>query len=298
MSQTFRDNILKISLLFFAGAFLLCASTHIDPQASLDASYYKILAQQLDAGKGFKEPFIWQHLNDYQHIEHEIDYWMPLGIIIYHIAFKIFGDSGGIGLNILIWAVLCVLVYSDVYKQTTSRFSALIAFITLLFGGRIIFFLLTTDNIAFYGLLGYLLFKTVDKIRFSWPAAGVISGIAALTRIDGLIITAISGILVYLRTRSLKTLLAFVAIVLLIVMPWMIRNKISTGIFWQSNYKAIFMTDYEDFFRPEFSGSLKNYFRQGLKTIIFQKFDGLKASFFDFFVIPAFFIFIPLWLAG
>lgn len=281
-----------VALLFF-----WMVSAHVDPQGTFDSAYYHILVDRLEAGRGLTEPFIWNFLNERQSIEHPVDYWMPMGIYLYFGARKIAGVGGEVFLNCLIWAFLSLMVYRKVFALSRSRWSALFAFACMVFCGRNLYYLLTTDNIAFYGLAGYLFFVSIDN-REAWFGLAVASGFAALTRIEGSLIAILGLASLALKHRRINLVAKALLIVLLIVSPWLLRNHLVLGKIWTSNFKALLITEYGDIFSSEFSGTLENFLGQGHEKIIKQRFNGLLVAVVNFLAVPGMFVLYPLWLAG
>lgn len=287
-----------VGLFLLAIGFLLLVSHYVEPQATMDAAYYHIMAGQLENGKGFTEPVIWQFLNDYKEIERPMDYWMPLGIVFYFLARTIMGVSGEVWLNILIWALLSSLVFIEVKNTTKSTLHGFFAYCTMLFSGRIMFHLLTTDNIAFYALFGFLFFKLAGKKYSHWFLAAIVGGMSALMRIEGLIIAFFGGMFELLKTRSVKTLAGYLLVLIVVLAPWMVRNYTVLGHPWPSNSKGLYLTAYEDLFREGVPGTLESYLSLGYEKIYEQKVKGLRLALINLIAFPGMFVFYPLWLFG
>ena len=59
-----------------------------------DAYYYAVGAEQLHAGQGFQEPFIWNYLDPPESVPHAgYLYWMPLTAILGWPGLALLGDS-------------------------------------------------------------------------------------------------------------------------------------------------------------------------------------------------------------
>jgi hypothetical protein len=291
-----KEKKAVILLFLFSLLILYVASTFVKPQASMDAAYYHIMADKLQQEKGFEEPVVWHYLHEYDSLKHPMDYWMPLGIILYRVARFPFGEHGEILLNILLWSILVALVFYDVNKKTDSYFYSLFAALILLFCGRNIFYLLTTDNIVFYALLGYLFLRTLSRQKQQPVVLAILAGLITLTRIEGIIIAALGGLLTAFYTRSLRQTGIYVLFFLLVISPWMIRNYLVLGKIWTSNTGALFIQNYEDLFKENYKGSLAYLLEPGLKELVSQRFYGLYDSFVNLIVVPSQFVFLPLWL--
>lgn len=292
------NNLIAIALFFAVAAFLLLLSPRVNPQYSLDAAYYHVMTDQLEKGKGFTEPVIWHHLKQYTEIERPMDYWMPLGILLFRLARYVAGEGREIWINIVLWSLLAVLVFQEVFKHTSCRSTALTASLTMIFCGRFLFYILTTDNFVFYALLGFCYFKLLESTVEESLMLPVVAGLIALMRIEGLIFAALAGFFYFLRNRRPVGLLIFILLFLITVFPWIYRNIATFGVLWNSNSKALFLTKYDDFFTGEFAGSLSGFLEQGFHAIFRQRLNGLANSFLNLVVLPGQFVFFPLWLAG
>ncbi|MEW6712554.1 MAG: hypothetical protein AB1403_22240 [Candidatus Riflebacteria bacterium] len=285
-----------LAIVIVSAVFLCWGSEKIDPQSTFDSAFYHLMVDQIEKGEGFTEPIIWNFLNDYKTIDHPMDYWMPGGIIMYSLARKTFGVQSEIALNIAIWSFLAGLIFYRVFCLTGSFLSAFFAGLTFVFSGRNTFFLLTTDNIAFYAALGFLFFASiVREDRFFWLNP-VIAGLAVLTRIEGILIAVFSLVYSGWRFRRAGPIILTLLLIVLTVLPWVIRNQIILGKPWTSNSRALMLTDYSDLFCPEFSGSLEAFLAQGWQKITLQRVRGLWLALINLIAIPGVFIvFYPYW---
>ncbi len=288
----------------FLVLFLLCIllltlpAMFINPIASFDALYYHVMAARVGAGNGFVEPVIWQYLNPYNSIEHPMDYWMPLGVLAYCLADMVAGSAGQIGLNITIWAILTTMVFVEVLKLTKSNFCAMVAFFLLIFHGRNLFYLLTTDNFAFSAILGFLIIKMLGNKTPSGGTVAFLSGLLALLRIEGFVFALLSAAWELKKDFRLKTGIKIVTVFLLTISPWIFRNLIVFGRFWTSNTKALFLVNYYDFFNDTANLTLKNYLAQGWDNILAQKASGLMHSFANLIIVPVHLLLLPLLTVG
>ncbi len=298
LSGRWVSLIILVGLFGLSISFLGMVSRYVPPQASLDAAYYHVMAEQLENGKGFTEPFIWHFLNDYQEIEHPMDYWMPLGIVFYYFARLGIGSAGEVWVNIFIWALLSVLVFVEVKKITQKKSVAMFAFLTMLLSGRYLFYVLTTDNVAFYALFGFLFFKQLGSKNSSWHFTSIAGGAAALVRIEGLVIALVGGIFELHKTRSFKTIFGYFVVLLLILSPWMLRNQRVFSHPWPSNSRALFVSEYNDMFRRDVELNPASYISKGSKFIINQKLKGIWNSILNFIAAPGLLVMYPLWLVG
>ncbi|GAB4275347.1 MAG: hypothetical protein Kow0029_16390 [Candidatus Rifleibacteriota bacterium] len=292
------DVLIAFGLSVFAFVFLFMVSTVIDPNASMDAAYYHVMADQLEQGRGFVEPIVWQHLNKYHELMHPMDYWMPLGIVGYYLSRTLFGPSREVFLNIFLWTVLVTTLFFDIRSRVSNQYYALFGYLILLFCGRNLFYLLTTDNMAIYAFLGYFYVRFLCSEKIKPFRCGIFAGLLALTRIEGIIFAFLGGCWILLKNRSLRCAFKYALVFFLVLSPWMWRNYHAVGKIWTSNSSAIFIQEYEEIFSHEFKGDLAHLLELGTATLLKQRLLGLWNSFLNLVAVPGMFLLYPFWILG
>lgn len=298
MSFRKKEFVLLIGLFFLSIGFLYLTSFRVDPHASMDAAYYHVMVDQLEQGKGFQEPVVWQHLNEYENLDHPMDYWMPFGILAYYGTRFLVGENAEVWLNIFLWSLLITLVFSDIKRITNRPIFALVGSLTLLFSGRNLFYILTTDNIALYGFFGYLFIRCLCHKSINLVVCGILAGLIALTRIEGIIFAFLGMLWILYRKKSVKPAFTYLVIILIVLSPWFVRNYQTSGKIWTSNTKALFLRQYAELFSEDFPGTLNYFLQLGFAEIIKQKTHGLWDSLLNFIAVPGLFLFYPLWIFG
>lgn len=296
LPQKYLNLAILTGLFILAASFLFLASCKIDPQASMDSAYYYIMTDQLEKGKGFSEPFTWHFLKDYRSIGQPMDYWMPLGIILYYLTRLIVGAEKEVFINIAIWSLLTTLVYIEVKKRTDSSCNSLFASFTLLFCGRNLFYLLTSDNIAFYALFGFVFFKSLGASKSCFYLTAFSGGMIALTRIEGILVALFGAICQFYKTRQLKTLSHYLLILVLMLSPWMVRNYLAFEHPWPSSIKPLLMNSYNDMFCQGLDLTFQRHMSIGYKDLFLQRIRGLWLSILNLIAAPGIFILYPLWI--
>jgi hypothetical protein len=298
-SRTWYSLILALGIFLATLSWQYMLSFAVDIHASLDAGYYHTIAMRVAQGKGFTEPFIWHFLRDYTVIERPIDYWQPLGILIYALPHLMGFPSGERALNHLLWALLTVLVFHETLTQTKRPLFA--GFSAALFGlgGKYAFYVSTTDNVAFYALFGFLFFRTLFRAETltDGGATGFFAGLLTLTRIEGPIFAVLAGF-VLLTRRRYRALGALTLVFFLTISPWMVRNYQEFGTPWTSNLKAIFLRSYDDMFEPGLPLSWETMIENGWWPLLQAKGEALRRNLMEFFLIPFFLVLLPIWVLG
>ncbi len=227
-----------------------------------------------------------------------MDYWMPLGIILYFLSRLIGGQGAEVGLNVIIWSFVAISVFFRIKSATESNFSASLGFFSMLFAGRSIFYLLTTDNIAFYAAIGFLLFWLLGQQKFQPFKVALVCASAMLMRIEGVIIVGFVFIYTLWKERNFKSICLMLFLILILTSPWIYRNFTELGKLWPSNYKALFLVEYNDIFCSEYSGDIDRFFKQGTIKIFRQRLSGFITGFVNLCFVPGMIFFCLLWPLG
>ncbi len=256
-----------------------------------DPTEYYLLGANLHAGHGFTLDHIWSFANDPAAVTHPLDHWLPLPGIVAAGSFALFGVSVPAALLpfALLGAVQSLMVYAFARRIQASHnvqvFTALAtAWMPWLFLSS-----LHTDTTTLFGVLGFGSMAAVylgvrEDGRWLW-AAGLLAGLAALTRNDGVMLVPAglfaAGWLVWrgdARPRWHHVLGAGIAFAL-VLLPWMARNQSELGTPWPgSAVRTMFVTDHEDFYAYAKDISLATYLDQGMPAILGKIAFELAAS--------------------
>jgi hypothetical protein len=263
-----------------------------------DAYYYAVGAQQLSAGHGFDEPFIWNYLDPPPGVPHPgYLYWMPLTAILGWLGITVLGDSFRAiqAPFVLLSALLPLLAYAVAWDLTHKRQHAVLAGLLAVFPGFYTHFLVLPDNVTPFALAGGLCLWAAgrglrDRQPLWFGLAGLAAGLAHLARADGLLLEFV----VLLAALSLiwplgsaqskiqdgksKTACAALALAgyLAIMTPWFIRN-------WQvigaplsgAGTTTLFLTSYDDIFAYGQPLTLESYLAWGWEAILRSKAEAL-----------------------
>ncbi len=298
--------LISIALFSLSYGFHYLSLGGVDPQASLDSSYYHLVAERLLQGKGFTEPFIWYHLREFDALTHPLDYWQPLGIVLYAGARGVAGVEGEILMNRIAWALLAILVFHEVRKKFGNWFLAFLAFLFTSCAGKYGFYIATTDNVMFYAVMGFFLFRNlatrVDGNRAELIRQGILVGfvtaLMSLTRVEGVFFAFLGFLWLPFKLKNWKGTFAGIAIFALTVSPWVARNLMVTGKPWPSNPKAFFLHEYKEMFELDFPGTFENFAKKGWGPIVAQKLDGIRKNMADLFMVPNHILLAPFWVFG
>ncbi|MFN2274869.1 MAG: ArnT family glycosyltransferase [Anaerolineales bacterium] len=246
--------------LLLLGAVMVCGGAFwIRTPGYMDADYYFAIGQQLAAGHGFQEPFIWTYITNPAAIQHPAHlYWMPLTSLVAAVSMKIFGVSyRAAQLPFLILTALLPLAVSRLSLQLFGDArQAYRAGWYAGFSGFFFPYFLTTDMFILFAWIGLGIFYVFETAREAskklvwWPVLGALVGLGHLARADGwlLFVPLLVGIFRTPGERWKRALLVFSGY-LLIMGPWFIRNISVTGSPLGSGVGlTLWLTSYAQFF--------------------------------------------------
>ncbi len=189
----------------------------------MDADYYYAGGMQLAKGTGFREPFLWNYLDDPAGLPHPSHaYWMPLASLLAAMSMRL---AGGLKFS---EARLAFIFFASLIPPATALFSyqlshnqrdAMLSGLLAVFSGFYLPYLATTDTFGLNMLLGilfmmcgYQLFSRDDgnlrAKRFGSLASallGVTASLMYLARADGILWLFLALAIVWWaeRTKSL-----------------------------------------------------------------------------------------------
>ncbi|GEM_PF-321996 len=246
-----------------------------------DPSEYYNLAVNLHRGRGFTLDYIWSFANHPAAVTHPLDHWLPLPGVLAAGGFALFGESVQAALLpfVLLGVLQSLLVYWFARRIGSSRDVAVFAALATAWTPWLFLSSLHTDTttpfgVCAFGALAAAYLGTREGGRWWW-LAGALTGLATLTRNDGpmLIVAGLPGAgwLAWRNGTRLpwRHLLGGGALLLLVLLPWIVRNQAELGTPWpRSTANALFVTEHEDFYAYSKEISLQTYLDQGPRVIL------------------------------
>ena len=285
-------------LALAVGVRLLTASLLRQPGYT-DAYYYAVGSQQLSAGHGFEEPFIWNYLDPPPDLPHPgYLYWMPLTALLGWLGLEALGNSFGAiqAPFVAISALLPLIAYAVALDLTGEQKHAVLAGLLAIFPGYYAHGFVLPDSFAPFALAGSVcLWASGRGLRDGRPlwfgVAGLAAGFGHLARADGLLLAGVAlaaaaaQALPVFRTpaeanASGRVWMASAALVLggylLVMGPWLVRNWTVAGAPLPSaGTKTIFLTTYDDVFAFGRPLTVENYLAWGWEEILKSKAQAL-----------------------
>jgi hypothetical protein len=328
--MTWRGSL----LLALLGLGLAVAISRFQPfPGYLDSDYYFAGGLQLAEGKGFTEPYLWNYLDDPAGIPHPSHtYWMPFASIIAAGGMwptgRLTYASGRLGFMLLAALVppaTAALAYAFSRRRDLAWVSGLLAVFSIYYAP----FMPVPDNYGVYLLLGAIYLAAMSwRGNLSYVFLGLISGLLALARSDGILWLGLTLVLIVRRAvfgfpaldsqnsttekgsgsrsrRTIQTLIQFLlaaAGFILIMGAWYWRNYSAFGtllapggghLLWLKNYD-------ETFAYPASQLTFGSWLAQGWQPIIAARLVALRWNLLNalaaqggIFLAP--FILVALW---
>jgi 4-amino-4-deoxy-L-arabinose transferase-like glycosyltransferase len=300
MSKQHRD----MGLLFAVSLIVrLLTIVPIQEPGYMDAAYSYDIALSLARGDGFVEPFLWNYLDDPAGLPHPSHlYWMPLPSMLAWVGLTILGQSYRAAQVpfVILAALLPVVSYWVAVQTTGRRRHGWLAGLLTLFSGFYVVYWGHTDNFTPFALAGSLSLiaawqagraRESDRLAAAWAlAAGVLVGLAHLSRADGLLLLIAIGLawvvaLISDRLRrqavrgwslGVRHILLVVLGYVVVMLPWFIRNwSVAGAPLPAAGAQTVWLRTYDDLFSYGRELSLSSYLAWGWPNIFRSKLDAL-----------------------
>jgi 4-amino-4-deoxy-L-arabinose transferase-like glycosyltransferase len=289
----------------------------IDEPGYLDAYYYYNAAQRLADGHGLTDPYLWNFLYTPDKLPvPSHTYWMPLTSLLMTASMTVFGTSVVVAQLPTVLALILLTVTTAWlgYRLGKTRRHAWLSALLVLAGGFYLPRWVMTDSFAIFGLLGMLSLITMgigrEKMEWRWFAAcGALSGLAHLTRADGLLLALVALIVIwYPRSRAddetsdppnpnmrLKLSVALIATYLLVMLPWFIRNmNVIDSPLPSGGINTAFLRGYNELFAYPVDWSAGNFLDWGFSNMLQSRSEALLINFLTFIAVETWVILSPL----
>lgn len=308
-------------LLFIAGLILpLCIAQFQPAPGYLDSDYYFAGGIQLVKGHGFTEPYLWNYLDGATSLPHPSHtYWMPLASMAAALGMWLTGQATYASARLpfimiaaLVVPVTAAFAYSFSQKRNLALISALLAIFSIYHAP----FVGVTDNFSLFMLLGGMYFicisrliKDPARIR-NWFMLGLLAGLLALSRSDGLLWLALTFLFALWRAprdsllrfandvlrKSIIALLGY----LLIMSPWYARNLNAFGtLMAHGGSRTLWLENYDQtFIYPPGQLNMESFLAIGWDKIISARMWALGVNLQSGFAAQGGIILFPFIIAG
>lgn len=277
----------------------------------MDAYYYTTNGSRIANGFGLTEEVIWQYLDEPEQLPTPShSYWMPLPSILAAAGYQ-FSDSYRAAQLpfVLLSSLLPLLAYCIGIELGATRWQAVMGALFAAAGGFYAGWLNQPSTFAPFALFGgvCLLFfakgAATGGVRY-WLLAGLLAGLAHLTRADGVLLLGV-GLLMFVlqwwQKRAVDWLdgTAVFAGYLAIMGGWFIRN----WLIWQrplptAGTQTIFLTTYDDLFAYGRSFNLEHLLAWGWGNILNSRLEAIGLALQNFFAINTLIFLFPFVIWG
>lgn len=302
--MTRRDR----AVLFGIGLVLaVFAARWIPGPGYMDAEYYFATGQELAMGNGFREPFLWNYLDDPTGLPHPShSYWMPMPSWMVAAGSALFGPtfSAGRALFLVAAAALPLIASQLAYSLTTNRRAAWSSGLLALAPGFYAPYLLTTDSFSPYALLGGLTLvalATTHSGSWRWIGAGALVGLCHLTRADGVLLLPLGAVAAWTAGDGrAKRALSLAAGYGAVIAPWLLRNLSAFGrLLPPGQARALWLTEYNDLFLyPATALTPERWLDQGWGTILTARLTALGSNLTSLWAVNGLIFLLPLMALG
>lgn len=248
-----------IGLALIGLAIAVLGAVWIHSPGYMDADYYFAIGRQLTAGRGFREPFLWNYLDNPLGVPHPSNlYWMPLVSVLISAPMRLFDGSFRSAqiIAIMLTVILPLLTAGLALRLHAEPPLAFQSGLLAALPGFYLPYFVTTDGFALYALIGggicWLLAddRLLDR-GLIWALMGGLAGLSHLTRADGFILLVLLGAAALIRQRptTLRSLAALIAGYLIVMAPWWGHMMRTTGLpVNPSGGKTVWLQTYAEIF--------------------------------------------------
>ena len=323
-----RCLAVRILIALYALAMIVRAALfglHPGP-AYPDSFYYVDVARALQSGHGFNIDFIWSFVdvggriptNPMLPIPSDA-HWMPLAAVIQLPTMWLFGptDLASAIPFAIVGSLAAPMTWLLAREIGCSTRVAIAAAIAVAMPGAAAIYMIQPDNLALYQPLGmaalWLTARGLKGHRRSYTLAGLIVGLATLSRNDGLLLGAAVGLAFFWdRWRSWRSkggrapaipwryAFACFGLFLLVMTPWYLRQLAVFGSISPSmaSGRILLIQNYEQMDSVTSDVSLAGFLSQGIGPLLLSRVLGFVSAVQIYFVIACPIALTPLVFLG
>ncbi len=238
-------------------------------------------------------------------------FWMPLESLVAAAAMAVGGADFGVA-QVPSVVCFCPMLVSTAFwlgaaiGQTRRR--AWIAALLVLFSGFFTPFWTTTDTFALYGCAGAAALIGMGKGRetgsWRWFAvSGAASGLAHMTRADGVLLLAVAGLVAVGPDRTWQKIArawaTLLGTYLLVMLPWFARNVSEIGSpLPTGGTQAMWLRGYNELVSYPPDASAATFWDWGLENILRSRIEALNSNLGTFVAVETWVVLGPFVLWG
>lgn len=280
----------------------------LDLPTYMDAYYYTTNGVRLAEGYGLTEAIIWQYLDAPTQLPTPShSYWMPLPSFLAALGYQFSNSYRAAQLPFWLLASLLPLqAYAIGVTLGAQRWQALIGGLLTASGGFYAGWLNQPATFAPFALFGgasllFLTKGTATDRGVVWLGAGILAGLAHLTRADGVLLLGVGllGLLWLRQHNAWRGGLLLLVGYLTVMGGWFVRN----WLVWQrplstAGTQTIFLTTYDDLFAYGRTFDLAHLLQWGWGNILDSRLEAVGLALQNFVVINTLIFLFPFVLVG
>jgi len=281
LSTLLRPHIWLILFVLIALGSRLYFAAQLPHPGHGDPAFYFTIVESITQGRGFEIDYIWHYLTAPASVTHPgADYWMVFASVLMSVPYFFFHSLFSIlVLSSLFGVGIAVLAYRVSRAYTASKFVAVLVLIYLLFEPALFDFSISVDSpvyYVFFVLLALYLMILGRENPKMFVLAGVVSGLAHLTRQDALLLIPTLLLTIFLTPQPFKTKLRWMGFAmgayLLVLLPLLVYNLCNFGALLPPGPSRVaFAIEHEDVYVYSKDLSLQSYLALGWRAIAKQK---------------------------
>ncbi len=312
-----RDQLLFI-LIAVIGSFLITRGL-VERPSYTDAYYHFNAANRLVAGQGLSDPYLWTYIGAPDTLPAPSHlYWMPLTSLLAALGMSALNMPGSYiaaqwPFALMLAGTACVGYWLG--SRLGTRRHAWMAGLLSLFSGFFARWWGATDTFAPYALagslcltflgLGVCLPAVTNRRRALWFAlAGVMTGLAHLTRADGLLLLLVGWLVILWPSgeglwQRIFALVVLTCAYILVMLPWFVRNLNAIGTpLPVGGAQAIWFTEYNDLFNYPPDSSANTLFANGLGAFFSSRWEAFTNNMGNFVAVEGLIAMTPLMIVS
>ena len=284
-----------VTLFALALGVRIAAALLLDYAPYTDPAYYRLVADQLAAGRGFTVPVLWSFLEVGGRLPLQPSlpvpsngHWMPLTSILAAGSIWLLGGILGEGRaaqvpTILLGTALVPFTYLIAQELWRARFIAWVAALLILLAGPLLVMTPLVDSFAVFGVAGAAcIWCSIRAVRAVRPgpwlmAAAAAAALATLARVDGLLLL-VAPLAAWAGRREWSWRSragwgsAAIGTFALLIAPWLLRDVAVFGSpFPSAGGHLLWITDYNEQFSISHDPTVSSYLAWGIGNIIGSK---------------------------
>jgi hypothetical protein len=294
-----------------------------------DAFYHFNAANRLVEGEGLTDPYLWTYIGEPEFLPAPSHlYWMPLTSLVAASGMWLLNSPNDYYaaqlLFTLMFAGTAMIAYWLGGKLGGGYRHRWVAGLLTLFSGFFTRFWGATDTFSPYAFVGSMALILIglgatslesanqnDPLKrpyrnlFTWFVAGVFTGLAHLTRADGLLLLLVGWVVIvwaYTKNRRQEFVVYLTLFILgyfLTMLPWFIRNLDQVGtILPIGGTQSIWYTNYNDLFNFPPDANANTFFSSGLNTLFESRWTAFLNNLGTFIAVEGLVVVTPLMLIG